>query len=313
LADALYVLVTLAQMTGNWTEARAHSDRGLALSPEHLPLLQGRVMLECETGCESECHRYLQRLLDADRGAAPYPIASTFTAMALAQIAHMSEDISESHAAMAAVRSILSRPSSIPNAVVTARVSRALFAIRDKRIDECEAELEFLDPYVSLMPSQFCLVLNRVLGLLARVVGQQRRALARFEAARLFCQQSEYRPELARTCYDYAATLLDTGRREDRVKAAALIEEGFRIASELGLQPLAGRMAAFRERYRLRLDRKPAGLTNRELEILCLVTAGKTNKEIAQALYISTHTVACWAKLAPPIGPRRPHTPRGIT
>jgi DNA-binding CsgD family transcriptional regulator/tetratricopeptide (TPR) repeat protein len=292
LADALYVLATLAQMTGNWTEARAHSDRGLALSPEHLPLLLGRVIMECETGCESESQRYLQRLLDADRRAAPYPIASTFTAIALAEIAHMSGSICDSREAMAAVRSILSRPLCIPNAVVTARLSRALFAIRDERIDECEAELEFLDPYVSLMPSQNCLVLNRVLGLLARAAGQQRRALARFEAARVFCQQSRYRPELARTCYDYAATLLGTGRREDRVKAAALIDEGFRIASELGLQPLAGRMAAFRERYRLRLERKPAGLTTRELEILRLVAAGKTNKEIGQALYISTHTVA---------------------
>jgi DNA-binding CsgD family transcriptional regulator len=42
----------------------------------------------------------------------------------------------------------------------------------------------------------------------------------------------------------------------------------------------------------LRLTRKPAGLTARELEILRLIAAGKANKEIAEALFISTHTVA---------------------
>jgi DNA-binding CsgD family transcriptional regulator len=37
---------------------------------------------------------------------------------------------------------------------------------------------------------------------------------------------------------------------------------------------------------------KPAGLTTRELDVLRLISEGRTNKEIAQALFISTHTVA---------------------
>ena len=86
--------------------------------------------------------------------------------------------------------------------------------------------------------------------------------------------------------------LLETGNREDRLKAAALMDEGEQIAVALGMRPLAARIAGFRERYRVRLDRKPAGLTIRELEILRLIAAGKANKEIAQALFISTHTVA---------------------
>ena len=45
LADALYVNATLAQCEGKWADARSHSDRGLELSPKHLPILHHRVLL----------------------------------------------------------------------------------------------------------------------------------------------------------------------------------------------------------------------------------------------------------------------------
>jgi DNA-binding CsgD family transcriptional regulator len=37
---------------------------------------------------------------------------------------------------------------------------------------------------------------------------------------------------------------------------------------------------------------RPAGLTDREVEVLGLVAAGRTNREVASALYLSEHTVA---------------------
>ena len=58
------------------------------------------------------------------------------------------------------------------------------------------------------------------------------------------------------------------------------------------MQALADLIAEFRRRFGLRLDRKPAGLTHRELEVLELLSVGKTNKEIGDALSISTNTVA---------------------
>ena len=39
-------------------------------------------------------------------------------------------------------------------------------------------------------------------------------------------------------------------------------------------------------------DGAPHGLTRRELEVLRLVAAGRTNREVAEALVISEHTVA---------------------
>jgi DNA-binding CsgD family transcriptional regulator/tetratricopeptide (TPR) repeat protein len=292
LADALYVKAHLAQLRGQWDEARAQSDRGLALAAGHLPLLHGRAVLEYETDNDVAGRQYVQRLIDADREAKPYPIAGIFTAVALSQIAYITNGMTDTEPAIRAAHTVLTKPSAVRNAVVCARMGHALLAVLDADVDECETDLEALAPFESVMPAQNGLATGRVLGLLAHAVGQKRRAWSHFEQALAFCRASGFKPELAWTCHDYAAALLDSGARDDRAKAAALLDEGEQIARALGLVPLRKRIAAFRERYRLRLARKPAGLTTREFEVLQLLGSGKANKEIAEALFISTHTVA---------------------
>ena len=292
LADALYVKALLAQLRGQWEEARAQSDRGLALAAGHLPLLHVRAVLEYETGNDVAGGQYVQRLIDADRDAKPYPLAGIFTAVALSQIAYITNGMTDTEPAIRAARAVMAKPSAVRNAVVSARMGHALLAVLDADVDECETDLEALAPFESVMPTQNGLATGRVLGLLAHAVGQKRRAWNHFEQALAFCRASGFKPELAWTCHDYAAALLDLGARDDRVKAAALLDEGEQIAAALGLVPLRKRISAFRERYRLRLARNPAGLTTREFEVLQLLASGKANKDIAEALFISTHTVA---------------------
>ena len=107
-----------------------------------------------------------------------------------------------------------------------------------------------------------------------------------------------------------AAARLQTSRVcDEAAKAAALLDEGEQIATALGLVRLGKRISAFRERYRLRLARNPAGLTTREFEVLQLLASGKANKEIAAALFISTHTVAVHVARCSRSG--RPRTHRG--
>ena len=292
LADALYVKAVLAQLRGQWEEARAQTDRGLALAAGHLPLLQVRAVVEYETGNDVAGGPYVQRLINADRDAKPYPLAGIFTAVALSQIAYITNGMTDTEPAIRAARAVMAKPSAVRNAVVPARMGHALLAVLDADVDECETDLEALAPFESVMPTQNGLATGRVLGLLAHAVGQKRRAWNHFEQALAFCRASGFKPELAWTCHDYAAALVDLGARDDRVKAAALLDEGEQIAAALGLRPLRKRIAAFRERYRLRLERNPAGLTTREFEVLQLLASGKANKDIAEALFISTHTVA---------------------
>jgi DNA-binding CsgD family transcriptional regulator/tetratricopeptide (TPR) repeat protein len=293
LADALYVEAVLAQLRGQWEEARAQSDRGLALAAGHLPLLHARAVLEYETGNDVTGGQYVQRLIDADRDAQPYPLAGVFTAVTLSQIAYITNGMTDTEPAIRAARAVMAKPSACRNAVVSARMAHALLAVLDAEVDECETDLEALAPFESLMPTTgWTLATGRVLGLLAHAVGQKRRAWSHFEQALAFCRASGFKPELAWTCHDYAAALLGLGARDDRVKAAALLDEGEQIATALGLVLLRKRISAFRERYRLRLARNPAGLSTREFEVLQLLASGKANKEIAEALFISTHTVA---------------------
>jgi DNA-binding NarL/FixJ family response regulator len=250
------------------------------------------VLVEYETGDQAAAERHLARLIEADRTSQPYPLAGTFTAMALSHLAYMSGDAARADAAATAVRSLLARGNSVANAVVTARMARALLSVLAADRDACEAELDALQPFERVMPCQWSLATSRLLGLLAHAAGRRTCAMTHFERARTFCRASGFGPELAWTCYESARLLLETGARRDRLTAAARLDESRRIASSLGLQPLVSKIDAFRARYHVRLGTKPAGLTRRELEVFQLLAEGRTNKEIARTLFISTHTVA---------------------
>jgi DNA-binding CsgD family transcriptional regulator len=120
-------------------------------------------------------------------------------------------------------------------------------------------------------------------------------ALATFrEAARLSTDlSSPYRVALARRGAGEALRALgdEDGARTELGAARAIFER-------LGAGPDADQTAIL---LGGRVD--PAGLSDREIEVLCHVVSGRSNKEIAAELDISEHTVArhmsnIFAKLA---------------
>ena len=89
--------------------------------------------------------------------------------------------------------------------------------------------------------------------------------------------------------------------RGDRDLAGAALRASLSAATRLGAEPLARELAALATRARLPLDTKPEsdtavddtaklGLTRRELEVLALVALGRTNRQIADELFISENT-----------------------
>ncbi len=96
-----------------------------------------------------------------------------------------------------------------------------------------------------------------------------------------------------------AEALLVQRRREE---AGVALRRAHAIARELGANPLQHRLTQLAARGRLDLAEHapapvdappdPYGLTSREREVLALLAVGRTNKEIADSLYISGKTAA---------------------
>ena len=85
----------------------------------------------------------------------------------------------------------------------------------------------------------------------------------------------------------------------DRNAAAARLKRAANLASQLGARPLLQQITQLARRARIDLPTArgqaaaaPSGLTERELEVLRLVAAGRGNREIAAELFISPKTAS---------------------
>lgn len=135
-------------------------------------------------------------------------------------------------------------------------------------------------------------------------------AAAHFEDALAMHTRMAARPLVARSQYDYAAMLVGQLAQDgaampgDRAlahvaRARDLQQQALAAARDLGMARLAEQAAALHERLerlaqaqrRPPQPKLPAGLTRREVEVLQLLVAGRTNREIAATLFVSVPTV----------------------
>ena len=81
----------------------------------------------------------------------------------------------------------------------------------------------------------------------------------------------------------------------DKAKAVSLLDEALAIAQGLGMRPLAERVVAVQKDAQSQPERVreyPDGLTHREVDVLRLIATGKTDREIAEDLFISIRTAS---------------------
>ena len=285
----------MPEASGDWDTGRAYSDRAQSVNPSDVRGLLTRIVLEYEVGDFHQGEVFLERLLDIMQSTPPGPTVEqavpAYTISIAGRISGVTDrfDIAEE-----VVAGALSSPFLTPIVEYLANVGLALMAV--ERGDASAAG----HPYAVLKrlrdgaPS-FLISTDRVLGLLAHTMAELDGAIGHFEDALAFCRRAGYRPQLAWTCCDYADLLHERDGDSNRQKAMSLLDESLAISRELGMRPLMERVVALQEHAKSQLVKAPAypdGLSRREVEVIQLIAAGKSNQQIAEQLFISASTVA---------------------
>ena len=132
---------------------------------------------------------------------------------------------------------------------------------------------------------------DRYLGRLAATVGEHELAIEHLEQALTVNRTTGATTWIAHTLYEYGRTLRMRGHHDDDRKAAELLSEAAALAERIGMPVLLARARALGARS-APVATPPDDLSWREVDILRLVAAGLSNREIGQKLSISGHTVA---------------------
>jgi DNA-binding CsgD family transcriptional regulator len=288
---------TRALLAGRFAEAEEQAAEGLAIGRRagdqavelfHLGVVGALRFMQGRLGELAELFRDL-----AARYPVP-PVLRTGLAAALAEAGRT--DQAQAEVERLAARDLAALPRDPMWSWSLATLALACYHLGDTT--RAARVRELLEPYADRMlatASVGALCLGPAayfLGLLDLTLGHPEQAVRRFQHAATLAERLQARPIIAMSHEGQARALLALDRPGDRQQARALLEEAAATAQELGIHGLGERAGVLLgELAAPAAPAWPAGLTGREVEVLRLIAAGRSNRAIAEALYISPNTV----------------------
>ncbi len=295
LASTFALNQSFSQSQGNWQTARDFNDQGLAAEPQYVMLISSRALTEYEVGNFELGAEYLERLLERMRQTPPGPSSDYYLpSQVIPMVALITGVIDNLEIAESAANVVLASPVGTSLTAIFPMAGMALVAVLRGDATSARGHYQSLESAKGTMLMPNTLSIDRVLGLLAQTMGNPDQAAAHFGEAIGFCRNAGYRPELAWSCHDYAEALLQRSGADDHQRVTSLLDEALSISGELGMRPLMERVTDLQAQAQARpvpMPAYPDGLTQREVEVLRLMAAGRTDREIGEELFISVKTV----------------------
>ncbi len=134
----------------------------------------------------------------------------------------------------------------------------------------------------------------RLIGMLATTLERWEDAERHFTSAIASNKKQGAAPWLAHSYYEYARMYLLRLQEGDQEQAQTLLDQAQAMTHQLEMKGLDRRIHALKQQLESHSQKQcyPSNLTRREVEVLQLVSQGKSNREIAEVLFRSENTVA---------------------
>lgn len=294
-------LTVVLRQTGEWTRAGEHCREILASvdAPPPARAVAAGILgsLQAHQGERARTHRLL---LESNVQARRFQLAplelDTLWSLAVADELTGAEDSAADRYRL--VRQRWEQTEDRHYAIAPLRWAATFIATRRAEADTCACAQALAKIAAGLGNVEALAALAHALGECALLDGDAHKAALQFGQALEFLRRLEAPFQRVHTQVRAGVAFAAAGQRQAGIES---LTGAYRTARKLGARPLAAQaaqeLAALGEQVERRLGRRAAGqlqragLSRREMEVLRLISLGRTNREIGQELFLSPRTV----------------------